>query len=277
MTTLIVDCGSTKATLATVTGDGPVSYDRTEGFNAVRLGDRLPDGFASIVARICPDRIYHYGAGCIGGQTDARLRELYRRLTDAHHIEIHSDMTGAARALCGHTAGIACILGTGSNSCLYDGRSIIDNVPALGYILGDEGSGAVLGRRLLGDIFKRRLPEHICRMFADESGMTMAGVIENVYRRPDANRYMAQYTRFIRNHIDEPELQQLVTDEFGRFVERNVMQYDEASTLPVHFAGSVAYHFESQLRHAAASYGIHPGTVVADPMPLMVEYHLNEL
>ena len=155
--------------------------------------------------------IHFYGAGCTPEKSVIVKEQLQALSLDAD-IDVQSDLLGAARSLCGKEQGIACILGTGSNSCLYDGEKIIANVSPLGYILGDEGSGAVLGKRLVGDCLKHQLPEHICQAFLNETGLTPADIINKVYRQPQANRFLASLTPFLSAHREEPEIHDLLID-----------------------------------------------------------------
>lgn len=185
-------------------------------------------------------------------------------------------MTAAARALCGRRRGIACILGTGSNSCLWNGEAIEANVSPLGFILGDEGSGAVLGRRLVGDCLKNRLPRGLREEFLARFDLTPAAILERVYRQPFPNRFLASLSPFLAERIDVPEIRAIVFDGFVDFFRRNVMQYDGWDRLEIHAAGSVAYYYREVLREAAAACGLRLGTVVRSPMAGLVAYHSSE-
>jgi N-acetylglucosamine kinase-like BadF-type ATPase len=182
---------------------------------------------------------------------------------------------GAARALCGHEEGIACVLGTGSNSCLYDGKEIISNIPPLGYILGDEGSSAVLGRRLVGDCLKNQLPEAIRDEFLTEYQLTQEIILEKVYRQPLANRFLASLTPFLSKHREVPEVHKLLVESFTDFFVRNVKQY-RRPWLPIHFVGSIANAFAAELKEAAESLGMELGTIMQSPMEGLVRYHESE-
>ena len=181
-------------------------------------------------------------------------------------------MLAAARALCGKEAGIACILGTGSNSCLYDGKEIIRNVSPLGFILGDEGSGAVLGKLLVGDLLKDQLPRALKEAFFAETGLTPAEVMDKVYRKPFPNRFLASLSPFLIRHIHEAEVYDLVSNSFRAFFTRNVMQYDYRD-YPVHLMGSVAWYYQDLLREITRELGITLGQVVQSPVQGLVRYH----
>lgn len=223
-----------------------------------------------------PDAVWFYGAGCIPAVVPEMEALLASELGGAE-CHVYSDMLGAARGLCGRETGIVCVLGTGSNSCLYNGSEIIENVSPLGYILGDEGSGAVLGRRLAGDVYKRQLSDDLCRAFTQWLGMERDEVIRRVYMDSEANKFLASFTRFIAANILRPEMSALVTDEFCRFLTRNVAVYSCAHTVPVHFTGSVADVFELQLRDALGRCSMICGNVVGNPLPAIVRYHQDSI
>lgn len=276
---IIADSGSTKTDWCLVQWEGRESRVdgemQTEGINPVHM---THDEIVRIVRKVSlyqenTDEIFFYGAGCTGEHAE-RVRhilsaELQLSLDSVH---VHGDMLGAARAVCGHEAGIACILGTGSNSCLFDGTAIIDNIPPLGYILGDEGSGAVLGKIFLNALFKRELPDELCRLFLDETGQTYEAIIERVYRKPLANRYLASLSTFIGSHLsDYPQLEQLVIDNFRAFFRNNIARYGRPD-LPVGAVGSIAFHYQQQLRAAAALEGFRIGKIIKSPMQGLIAY-----
>jgi N-acetylglucosamine kinase-like BadF-type ATPase len=178
----------------------------------------------------------------------------------------------AARALCGRDEGIACILGTGANSALYDGERIVQNTPALGYILGDEGSGAVLGRSFMNAIFKNPDFADIREEYLAEQQLTMADIIQRVYREPMANRFLASTSLYIGRHLDNPLLEELVVDNLRQFFRRNLAPYQRPD-LPVHFFGSRAQHYRNQLLQAAAAEGYVVGRVMKSPLEGLVAYH----
>lgn len=216
--------------------------------------------------------LHFYGSGVISEQRQPMCRVLSEALPNALEVTAESDLLGAARALCQHSEGIACILGTGANSCLYDGQDIVRNTPALGYILGDEGSGAVLGIRFLNALYKGALPDSLRQAFENETGLTQADVINRVYRQPLANRWLASLSTLIHTHIDMPEVKALVTDNFRQFVCRNVLPYGRLD-LPLNAVGSIAWHYRDQLLDAVRSEGMTLGTVLQSPMDGLITYH----
>lgn len=217
--------------------------------------------------------IFFYGAGCTPEKSGIVSEALSLNFPQAR-IRVESDLLGAAHALCGHNAGIACILGTGSNSCAYDGEKITANISPLGYILGDEGSGAVLGKRFLGDCMKHQLPNNICQAFFAVYQLTPALILDKVYRQPLANRFLASLPPFIATYRDVPEIHTLLLSCFNDFFCRNVMLY-EYTNCPINFVGSIAYYFQQEIKEAACNLNIRIGTILKSPIEGLVNYHLN--
>ena len=187
-------------------------------------------------------------------------------------VEVNTDMLAAARGLCGHEPGIACIMGTGSNSCYYDGKHIGANVSPLGFILGDEGSGACLGKLLVGDILKNQMTPELKEKFLKQFNLEPADIIDRLYRKPFPNRFLASLSPFLAQNLDEPCVRTLVLNSFKAFLKRNVMQYDYQHS-KVHFIGSVAFHYKEVLAEAAQEMGIQIGTILQSPMEGLISYH----
>lgn len=278
--TVIADAGSTKIEWALIGKDSRCHIRLcTRGFNAAQCDtDRL----SAIIRQDAPEfldraagcrSVHFYGAGCIGALCD-EVSAALRRTFSAETAHAESDMLAAARALCGTGPGIACILGTGSNSCLYDGERITANTPPMGFILGDEGSGASLGKSLLGKIFKRQLPDAVIGMFADRyPEATKAEVIAKVYRGERPGAYLASFAPFLKDNIGVPEITALVHEEFIRFFNMNILAYEGAHELPIHFVGSIAHHFAPVLRSAASACGLTVGTILQAPMDALISFH----
>ena len=222
------------------------------------------------------DEVHFYGAGCTKEKQPIVERALRANLTINGECEVASDMLGAARGICGHKPGIACILGTGSNSCSYDGKNLVKNVSPLGFILGDEGSGAVLGKLLVGDVLKNQMPEAITKRFFEKYKLTSAEIIDRVYRQPKPNTFLASFVPFLEENIDEPKIYNLVKESFRSFLRRNVMQYDGWQTLPIGFNGSIAKIYKKPLLEALEEEGMHLGRIIQAPMEAMVEYHVEK-
>lgn len=217
------------------------------------------------------DKIRFYGAGC----TPEKSVVVKKAISEAFEnkiadIDVQSDLLGAAIGLCGNEKGVACILGTGSNSCLYDGEKIVQQTPALGYVLGDEGSGAVLGRMFLNAMLKGRLDKCISDAFFEEYKMTQADIIERVYRQPLANRFLASLTVFVGSKRDNASVLALIKENFANFLDNNVKPYD---CKLLNFTGSIAYHFAEILKIVAAEKGYEIGKITQSPVEGLIEYY----
>ena len=275
---LIADGGATKThwklydtnrqyTAETI-GISPVHTHPEDHYDA--LNARFRKDFPAM-----PDEVYFYGAGCASPKLCARVEALLHKLFPEASVVVESDMLGAARALLGNKQGIACILGTGSNSCLYDGASIKDQVPALGYILGDEGSGAVLGREILNRYFKRDFPPELKQEFEEQHDHTLEVVLPNIYQQASPSRYLAEFSRFIYNHLWHPYIRQLAKDVFRSFIRRNISAYPRAQHYPVAFAGSVGWYYQYVIQEVAQEEGFQTGAFMQSPIEGLSEYHLT--
>ena len=289
---LIADSGSTKTDWILVASDGTQTELHTDGINPARdardiiynvLYHDLLTQIPSDISREELSRsgcqgsegaVYFYGAGCIEPFSQT-VRSVLKDLFPCCKVEVESDLLGAARALCGHEPGIACILGTGSNSCLYDGRDIIMHTPPLGYILGDEGSGSFLGKVLVNGLFKGVLPDKLKQAFCNKYDMELPGIIEHVYRQPSANRFLASLVPFIVEHRNHPSIHDLLVDAFRQFFVRNVAIYGHKE-MPIHCVGGIAYQFSDELSEAAASEGMQMGRIMLRPIQSIVQYHLQQ-
>ncbi len=268
---LIADCGSTKIDWCLLNGNEKVAQIFTTGMNALLLTqqemtERIHDELMPHIVSYKVDEIYYYGAGIISDEIKDSVRNaLKANIPTATKIEVDTDLLAAARALCGREPGIACILGTGSNSCYYDGEKVVDNVSPLGYILGDEGSGAVLGIRFLNALYKGQLDEALRHAFEAWAGLALPDVIARVYRQPLANRWLASLSPFIHQHISQRGVQALVVDNFRDFIRRNIVPYRRPD-LPLNAVGSIACHYQPQLQEAARQEGYAIGVVVRSPL-----------
>lgn len=215
--------------------------------------------------------VFFYGSGCTPANVPM-MKQMLGEVFSPQKVEVYSDLMAAARALCGHEEGIACILGTGANSCLYDGENIVQNTPPLGYILGDEGSGAVLGKLFVNALFKDAQFADIRDAYLVETKLTMPLIINKVYREPLANRFLASTSVFIHQHLEFRPLRQMVVDNFRSFFQRNLVQYQRRD-LPVHAVGSIAFNYQEELKEAAEKEGFTIGHLLATPMEGLIEYH----
>ena len=278
--TLIADSGSTKTDWILHSSKHGIFEYHTTGINAVR--DSEDAMFSVLAEQLMPQlphsahvtQVFFYGAGCISPFSH-KLEQCFARLFPQSHIEVESDLMGAARALCGNSPGIACILGTGSNSCLYDGKRITANISPLGFILGDEGSGAVLGRHLLGLLLKDMLPTGLKEEFLDEYGLTPTDIIEKVYRQPQPNRFLASFAPFISRHRHHQGLRDLLTEQFTLFLTRNVAHYGHPE-MPLNFTGSIAHIFCRELQEAIHAQGLKMGRIIQKPIQELTAFHTTQ-
>ncbi len=280
---LIADSGSTKTHWCLMANNGEKNEFFTDGINPFfQTSDAMQN---SVSNQLLPQmghlmwvgpvtNVFFYGAGCTPEKIPFVTRALQNVFKNAQ-VEVNSDMLGAARALLGNKAGVACILGTGSNSCQYDGEKFIKNVPALGFILGDEGSGAVLGKRLVADLLKNQMSEELKEKFLTQYNTSQADIIENVYRKPFPNRFLAKLSKFAAENISDPQIYALVYDHFNQFVLRNLKQYPQE--LPVGFVGSIAYYYKDVLEKVLNDNGIRLANILQDPVEGLIAYHKKDL
>ena len=278
---LVADSGSTKTAWCLTEDSNNVIY--TQGINPFQQTEE--DIIAVLRHELMPalpaansqlSAVHFYGAGCTPEKTPLVANALRQVISSDATIYVESDMLGAARSVCQHQTGIVCILGTGSNSCLYDGQDLYPGNPALGYILGDEGSGAYIGKRLVGDILKHQLPEDVQKLFFEESQETQATIIQKVYRAPLPNRFLASLSPFCARHREHPAIHQFLLDCFLQFFLRNILTApwsQEAKTLSIHFVGSIAHHYQQELQEVSDSLGLHIGHIVQAPLQGLVTYH----
>jgi N-acetylglucosamine kinase-like BadF-type ATPase len=223
-----------------------------------------------------PEHIFFYGAGC-GNQKQWIVYDALKQIYPEAAIFVGSDLLGAARALCQNNSGIACILGTGSNSCFYDGKEIVSHVSPLGYILGDEGSGAVLGKKLISDILKNQLPEVVSQRFFDTYQLNVNSILDSAYKQPFPNRYLAQFSKFISENIELPEIENIVMESFEEFISRNIMQYEQVGSTGIYFTGSISWYFREQLEASLEKFGLTAVKITKAPLEDLISYHKTNL
>lgn len=221
-----------------------------------------------------PHAIFFYGSGCIPEKIES-VKSAIQSSFETSKIEVHSDLVAAAHALCGNETGIACILGTGSNSCQWNGTKIVKQVSPLGFILGDEGSGASMGKLLVGDVLKNQLSVELKDKFMNQYNLTPAIIIENVYRKPFPSRFLASITPFLLQNIEHKAVKSIVKKSFTDFFQRNVMQYDYKNH-KVNFVGSIAHYYAVTLKEVALENGITIGAIEQSPMKGLIEYYKSK-
>ena len=275
---LIADSGSTKTAWCLSCGNQIIKQFETAGINPFfqteeEITAQLKETLLSQIVCNDVENVYFYGAGCADPVKNNALGEVLKSVIGAKTAFVASDMLGAARGLLGRERGIACILGTGANSGVYDGEALVKGVYAGGYILGDEGSGGVLGKLLISDWVKKQMPQDIYDALTEEYGLTYLGIVDRVYKQPFPNRWLAQFTKFMSARRENEYIHNLLVGAFKAFFERNIKQYEEWKELEVGFIGSIAFYFNAELREAAEMCGIKLGKVMQNPIDGLVEYH----
>ena len=276
---LVADSGSTKTDWCLFSDGKTIVRFSTQGINPFHQGEdtirdivgkelhAAIDGAVGLLSQVSSIRFY--GAGSRGEAADCLRSILLEAFPGCSDVFVGSDLMAAAHAVCGTEEGIACILGTGANSCLYDGVKIVRNVSPLGYILGDEGSGAVLGKLFINALFKGDMPENLRTEFLEHTGITLDDIVRRVYREPMANRWLASLSPFIHSHLDSRQVNDLVVANFVDFFKKNVDHYCRKD-LPVGAVGSVAYYYKEQLEEAAMRCGYRLGRIVKNPMDILM-------
>lgn len=275
---LIADSGSTKADWAWVTKDGETTFVHTQGFNPVvhpkTLLSEIVDKLTSdLLPGLTPTEIHYYGAGCWDHTRKVVIFDVLKAAYPGAKILVMHDLLGAARAACGTEAGIACILGTGSNTCLYDGNDVIDNVTNLGFMLGDEGSGSHLGKAFLRAYFYRELDDSLNDAFEEWTSIDKSEILDQVYGTELPNTYLAGFTRFMGEHKSHPLIQRIVFDSFAEFLDRHVRKYRGHLNIPVSFIGSIAFHFKDILLAAMHERDLREGRFIHKPIESLAAFH----
>ncbi len=274
---LVADSGSTKTDWSLIkegktkklstTGINPYFVSETSGAeilaNELTIGKALND----------IESIHFYSAGVKAPQNKKLIEKILKIHFGIKNIFVHSDMLGAARATCGHEKGVTAILGTGSNSCFFDGHKIAKQRASLGYIIGDEGSGTYLGKKVLQYFFYDTFDGDLHEAFVNKYGNDLPAVLERIYKQPLPNRYLASFTEFLHEHRGHYMIENIIEDSFLEFFNANILKYRESWKYPINFVGSVAQTFKDVLENIAAHYGVTIGTIAKSPMEGLVKYH----
>jgi N-acetylglucosamine kinase-like BadF-type ATPase len=222
---------------------------------------------------ILVDEIYYYGTGLISPENIATTKKVLKKIFTKAKIEATDDMIGAARSLCGKKKGVACILGTGSNACFFDGKKMAKNSPGLGYILGDEGSGAYLGKKVLQHYLYNTFDEELRYRFDAKYVTNRVEILENIYKKPLANRYLASFAAFLAENRGHYMVENIVEDGLNDFFFVHLCKFNEIWKYPVHFAGGVAYGFRDVIKELCAMYEFELGNILQKPMEGLIKYH----
>ncbi len=274
---LIADSGATKAEWCLIR-NGRRKTIFTQGIspyflNTGQIVTLLRNELLPALKKTVPDEIFYYGTGCANPVNAQSVKKALRQVFPGSKAEVTHDLMGAARALSGREKGIACILGTGSNSCYYNGKKIVKNSPGLGYVLGDEGSGAYLGKKVIQYYLYGTFDDELRGRF-DLTYMTNASeILENVYKKPLPNRYLAGFARFLAENRGHYMIENIIEDGLNDFFFNHLCKYREVWSLPVHFAGSIAFGFKDVLQQLCDSYEFELGRVMKNPMDGLIEYH----
>ena len=276
-TILIADSGATKAEWCLLDKNKKKTII-TQGIspyflNTEQITDLLLKELKPKLKNIEVDEIYYYGTGCANPANAKSVKKAVSKVFAGAKVDVNHDLMAAARALCGRKKGVACILGTGSNSCYYDGKKIVKNSPGLGYVLGDEGSGAYLGRKVIQYYLYGTFDEELRGRFDLTYTTNAAEILENVYKKPLPNRYLAGFAKFLADNRGHYMIENIIEDALNDFFFAHLCKYRETWTLPVSFAGSVAFGFQDVLQQLCNSYEFEIGKVMKNPIEGLVDYH----
>ena len=276
---LIADSGATKTDWCLVQQGKVLHRFNTKGISPIfqtqeEISEEIKKCVIPQLQERVPNTIIFYGSGCIPEKVEC-VKSAIRFSFPTSKINVYSDLIAAAHALCGNEAGIACILGTGSNSCEWNGQEIVKHVSPLGFILGDEGSGAYMGKLLMSDVLKNRIPAELKDKFMKEYYLTPAIIIENVYRKPFPSRFLASISPFLLQNIENDSVMNIVKRSFADFIQRNVIQYDYKKH-KVNFVGSIAHYYATILKIVALENGVTVGRIEQSPMEGLIEYYKSK-
>ncbi len=274
---LIADSGSTKTDWCLLDGNKKIKVV-TQGIspyflNSSQLSEILRIELLPKLKKKLPQEVFYYGTGCSNPANVAMIKKSIKSVFPDAKINVDHDLSGAARALCGNEKGIACILGTGSNSCYYNGKKIVKNSPGLGYVLGDEGSGAYLGKNVLRHYLYNTFDPDLMDRFNTTYKLTRSEILDDVYKKPLANRYLAGFAGFLVDNRGHYMIENIIEDGINDFFYNHLYKYTESWKYPIHFTGSIAYGFRDVLKSLCDAYELELGKVLKAPMEGLIEYH----
>ena len=276
---LIADSGSTKIDWCLIDNANQRKYFHSIGLNPYNVSENTINN--EIVANILPNipanermEMYFYGSGCSTIQKKTQMSNIFQHYLPNTEIHIEDDLLGAARATCGREKGVAAILGTGSNSCLYDGEKIIENLPSLGYVLCDEGAGTNIGKIVLRNYLRGQMPEHIHKQFAAENPGEEADFLNRLYMGEKPNFYLASFAKFAITRRDDVYCRRIIEEAFNNFFIMQVSQYSDYRQHPINVVGSVGYYAQDVFKEVAEQHGVKVGKVIQAPLEELINYHL---
>lgn len=277
MAILIADSGSTKCEWCLLNGNKKqvvVTQGLSPYFlNTAQIELIIRNELLPAFHRPVVDIVHFYGTGCLNPANAKIVKKAIKAVFQKAEINVSHDLMGAAKALCGNEKGIACILGTGSNSCFFNGKKIVKNSPGLGYILGDEGSGAYLGKKVIQYYLYRTFDEDLRYKFDEKYKTNSVEILENVYKKPLPNRYLASFTLFLSDNRGHYMIENIIEDGLNDFFYNHLCKYGEAWKLPIHFVGGVAFAFRDILQELCNGYEFTPGKIIQNPLEGLTEYH----
>jgi len=277
--TLIADSGATKAEWCLL-NNGEKKNLFTQGIspyflNTDQIAELLTKELLPELKNLTVEHIFYYGTGCANIENAKSIKKALTRIFPKAEVNVNTDLMAAARAVCGHEKGIACILGTGSNSCYYNGKNIVKNSPGIGYVLGDEASGAYLGKKVLQYYLYNTFDEDLRARFDAKYVTTPSEILDNVYKKPLPNRYLASFTMFLAENRGHYMIENIIEDGLNDFFFQHLCKYNEVWKYPVSFVGSVAFGFKDVIQELCSSYEFDLGTVLKNPMEGLIKYHKN--
>ncbi len=275
---MIADSGATKAEWCLI-NNGRRKTIFTQGISPYflvgsQIEELLVKELKPEIKKVLVDEVHYYGTGCANPTNARSVKKALQQVFKSASINVNHDLMGAARAVCGNKKGIACILGTGSNSCYYNGKRILKNSPGLGYVLGDEGSGAYLGKKVIQYYLYKTFDEDLIARFDAKYTTNAVEILENVYQKPLPNRYMAGFTMFLADNRGHYMIENIIEDGLNDFFFNHLCRYPETGRVPVSFVGSVADGFKDVLQDLSDTYQFEVGKIIKNPMEGLVEYHL---
>jgi len=278
---VIADSGSTKTDWCLINGAGEIKTVQTVGLNPYFLDEDevlnvLQKDLYPFLDNKKVDQVFFYGSGCALPHKKQVLQCALDSFFMHADVDVENDLLGAARALCNEEKGLICILGTGASSCLYDGKEITERLASLGYILGDEGGGAHLGKKLLSAYFSDELPEHLHKLFEQKYPAELAEILDKVYRQPFPNRFLASFVEFLKENKSDTFVKELVNLAFDTFFKKQVLRYDGYEKYPLCFTGSVSFIFEDELRKSAKKHGCTISKIEQTPITGLLKFHKLE-
>jgi glucosamine kinase len=280
MNILIADSGATKCEWCLL-HNGKKKFIYTQGISPYFLNDEqiqnvLLKELMPKLKKIKIDKVYYYGTGLGNAKNILTVKKALKFFLSNAKIEASDDMIAAARALCGKTKGVACILGTGSNACYFDGKKILKSDPGLGYVLGDEGSGAFLGKKVLQHYLYNTFDEELRYRFDAKYVTNRIEILENIYKKPLPNRYLASFTIFLAENRGHYMIENILEDGLNDFFFSHLCKYNESWKFPIHFAGAVAYGFRDVIKELCNSYEFELGNILKKPMDGLIKFHTSK-